>query len=107
MLTQNSLGLQQIRNLEHEHTQLVKMNKHQNDKKIFRKLIEYKTCLQVVECAYICNYYIQLNTLLLNSAMQFKRTSKHGGQSTCKTFQIFSTHFPNQRSINLSSPPLV
>jgi hypothetical protein len=46
MLTQNSLGLQQIRNLEHEHTQLVKMNKHQNNKQIFRKLIEYKTCLQ-------------------------------------------------------------
>jgi hypothetical protein len=38
MFTQNSLGLQQIRNLEHEHTQLVKMNKHQNDKQIFRKL---------------------------------------------------------------------
>jgi hypothetical protein len=40
MFTQNILGLQQIRNLEHEHTQLVKMNKHQNDKQIFRKLIE-------------------------------------------------------------------
>jgi hypothetical protein len=40
MLTQNNLGLQQIRYLEHERTQLVKMNKHQNDKQIFRKLIE-------------------------------------------------------------------
>jgi hypothetical protein len=32
MCKQNSLGLQQIRNLEHENTQLVKMNKHQNHK---------------------------------------------------------------------------
>jgi hypothetical protein len=92
MLTQNSLGLQQIRNLEHEHTQLVKMNKHQNDKQIFRKLIEYKTCLQVVECAYICNCDIQLNTSLLNSTMQFKSTSKHGGG--VKYFSNFLHSFP-------------
>ncbi len=90
MFTQNSLGLQQIRNLEHEHTQLVKMNKHKNDKQIFIKLIEYKTCLQVVECAYICNCHIQLNILLLNSALQFKRTWKHGGQNRCEVLFKFS-----------------
>jgi hypothetical protein len=47
-------------------------------------------CLQVVECAYICNFDIQLNTLLLNSTMQFKRTSKHGGQNKCKVLFKFS-----------------
>jgi hypothetical protein len=88
MFKQNSL--QQIRNLEYGHTQFVKMNKHQNNKRIFRELIEYKTCLHLVECAYICNCDIQLNTLLLNSTMQCKRTSKHGGQNRCKVVFKFS-----------------